>query len=266
MTLLNAHGLRVTLDHQLILHDVTFDVDPGSWVGLLGPNGSGKTTLLRAISGVLPYEGTLQLDGRDVQAWSPSELARRLAFVRQSPSLAFDFEVGELVLLGRAPHRSWLQSYSAQDRAMVRDALAQVDLDGFANRSVLSLSGGELQRVFLAQALVQEADVLLLDEPTSHLDVHYQFAFMEQVDALVESGCAVFAVFHDLELAARYAERLLLLDHGRLVADGPPADVLTPARIADVFRMDASVDPAPDGSLHIEYHGRAPASAPARMH
>lgn len=263
MSILTAQQLSVRLDDQTILDDLAFDLAPGTWVGLLGPNGSGKTTLLRAISGVLPYEGALRLDDREVTAWSPRALARRLAFVRQSPSLTFDFSVQELVLLGRAPHKSWLQSYSAQDRSMVREALTQVDLAGFAERSVLSLSGGELQRVFLAQALVQEADLLLLDEPTSHLDVHYQFAFMEQVAALVARGCAVFAVFHDLELAARYADRLLLLDGGRLVADGPPAAVLTPERIAQVFRMDASVEPAPDGSLRIDYHRQAPTPTPS---
>lgn len=263
MSLLAAHHLHVALDDQPILRDVSFDLEAGSRVGLLGPNGSGKTTLLRAINGVLPYEGRLQLGGREIQAWSPSALARRMAFVRQSPSLTFDFRVDELVLLGRAPHKSWLQSYSTQDRAMVHAALAQVDLDGFADRSVLSLSGGELQRVFLAQALVQEADLLLLDEPTSHLDVHYQFAFMEQVEALVDRGCAVFAVFHDLELAARHAERLMLLDKGRLVADGLPAEVLTPRRIADVFRMEATVNRAPDGTLRIDYHGQVGTRAPA---
>lgn len=264
VSVLTAQHLHVTLDGQPILRDLHFALETGSWVGLLGPNGSGKTTLLRAISGVLPYEGTLQLDGREVTTWSPRALARRLAFVRQSPSLTFDFSVGELVLLGRAPHKSWLQSYSAHDHSMVRDALAQVDLAGFAERSVLSLSGGELQRVFLAQALVQEADLLLLDEPTSHLDVHYQFAFMEQVDTLVQQGCTVFAVFHDLELAARHAGRLMLLDRGQLVADGAPADVLTPDRIADVFRMQATVDRALDGTLRIDYHGQAPARIPAR--
>ena len=257
MALLTAHRLGITLDGQSIVRDVSFDVAEGTWVGLLGPNGSGKTTLLRAISGVLPYTGTLQFDGRNVSAWSPQALARRLAFVRQSPSLAFDFSVEELVLLGRAPHKRWLQSYTARDRQMVHDALAQVELNGFAERSVLSLSGGEMQRVFLAQALVQEADLLLLDEPTAHLDVHYQFAFMEQVRALVNQGCTVIAAFHDLELAARYAEHLLLLDTGRLVSDGSPTEVLTPDRIADVFRMEASVDVTPDGSLRIDYHRQA---------
>lgn len=266
MSLLAADTLRVALDGQLILRDLSFEIEAGSWVGLLGPNGSGKTTLLRAVSGLLAYEGKLRLEDRPVRDWSPRALARRMAFVRQSPTLTFDFSVEELVLLGRAPHKNWLQSYSARDRAHAHEALATVDLEGFADRSVLSLSGGEMQRVFLAQALVQEADLLLLDEPTAHLDVHYQFAFMDRVKALVNAGRTVFAVFHDLELAARYADRLLILHHGRLAADGLPADVLTPALIASVFRMDASVKRTVDGTLHIDYRGQTASTPVSASH
>lgn len=265
MSLLTADTLRVALDEQPILRDLSFEIEVGAWVGLLGPNGSGKTTLLRAVSGVLPYDGRLQLDGKEVCTRPPRALARRMAFVRQSSTLTFDFSVEELVLLGRAPHKRWLRSYTLYDRRRVREALAAVDLEGFAGRSVLSLSGGEMQRVFLAQALVQEADLLLLDEPTAHLDVHYQFAFMDQIQALVAAGRTVFAVFHDLELAARYADRLMVLDGGRLVADGRPDAVLTPELITSVFRMEATVERAVDGSLRIDYRRQAaPASLPQR--
>lgn len=253
MSLLSVEQVSVELDGHEILTDVGFSVESGTWIGLLGPNGSGKTTLLRAIGAHIPFQGHIELDGQRVEEWSARARARRLAYVRQAASLTFDFTVEELVVLGRAPHRGWLQTYQADDRLRVREALAMVDLEGFASRSVLSLSGGELQRVFLAQALVQEADLLLLDEPTSHLDVHYQFAFMDQVRALVESGQTVLAVFHDLELAARYAERLLILDEGRLVADGRPGDILTPQCIADVFGMRARIDRQANGSLRIEY-------------
>jgi iron complex transport system ATP-binding protein len=166
------------------------------------------------------------------------------------------------VLLGRAPHRGWLQAYRTNDRSLVREALWRVDLEGFAERSVLSLSGGEMQRVFLAQALVQEADLLMLDEPTSHLDVHYQFSFMERVRALVEKGRTVLAVFHDLELAARYAERLLVLQAGRLVSRGRPASVLTPDCIAKVFGMEARTERRDDGTLRIEYVAPVSGEAP----
>jgi iron complex transport system ATP-binding protein len=259
MALLSIRQLNVRLDGHLILEDVDFEMGTGSWVGLIGPNGSGKTTLLRAIGAHIPFEGAIQLDDRAVEDWSPSERARRLSYVQQAPSLTFDFTVEELVLLGRAPHRGWLQAYRTDDRALVREALSKVDLEGFASRSVLSLSGGEMQRVFLAQALVQEADLLLLDEPTAHLDVHYQFAFMEQIAALVREGHTVLAVFHDLELAARYADRLLVLQEGRLVADGRPETVLTPQCLAEVFGMRARTQRRDDGSLRIDY--LAPVSA-----
>jgi len=255
MSLLSVNHVQVELEGQSILHGIDFGVSAGSWIGLLGPNGSGKTTLLRAIGALIPFEGRIVLDGRPVETLTARERARRLAFVRQAPSLTFDFTVEELVLLGRSPHRGWLESYKEADLARVRAALSHVDLEGFAQRSVLSLSGGELQRVFLAQALAQEADLLLLDEPTSHLDVHYQFCFMEQVRRLVRDGRTVLTVFHDLELAARYAERLLVLQDGHLVAEGAPGRVLTPASIADVFGMNARVDQSADGELRIEYLG-----------
>lgn len=259
MPLLSVDQLTVSLDGHTILRDVHFEVSRGQWVGVLGPNGAGKTTLLRAIGGHIPYEGTVELKGTPVQEMNDAVRARILAFVRQARSLTFDFSVEEFVLLGRAPHRGWLRAYHPSDRARVREVLAQVDLEGFESRSVLSLSGGEMQRVFLAQALVQETDLLILDEPTAHLDVHYQFSFMDQVRAQVAEGQTVLAVGHDLELAARYADHLLLLDDGRLRAEGSPASVLTPDRIASVFGMRAEVSRRGDGSLRIDY--REPISA-----
>jgi iron complex transport system ATP-binding protein len=264
VSFLSVDRLTVALDGHPILRDVDFDVSAGQWVGVLGPNGAGKTTLLRAIGDHIPFQGAIRLADTPVDQMSDSSRARTMAFVRQARSLTFDFTVEEFVLLGRAPHRGWLQAYRSSDRQRVREALARVDLEGFAARSILSLSGGEMQRVFLAQALVQDADLLLLDEPTAHLDVHYQFSFMEQVRAQVEEGRTVLAAGHDLELAARYADRLLLLEDGQLVAAGPPASVLTPTRIAEVFGMRAQLDRHPDGTLRIDYLGPA-GSAPPRV-
>jgi iron complex transport system ATP-binding protein len=264
VSFLSVDRLTVAFDGHTILRDVSFDVSAGRWVGVLGPNGAGKTTLLRAIGSHIPFDGDICLNGASVEDMSAQDRARTLAFVRQARSLTFDFTVEEFVLLGRAPHRGWLQAYRASDRERVRGALARVDLDGFASRSVLSLSGGEMQRVFLAQALVQDAELLLLDEPTAHLDVHYQFSFMEQVRGQAAEGRTVLAVGHDLELAARYADRLLLLDEGALVAEGPPASVLTPDRIAEVFGMRAELDRHPDGTLRIDYLGPV-ASSPTQM-
>ncbi len=248
-----ADRLNVSLDGKAILHDLGFTVEAGTWVGLLGPNGSGKTTLLRTLGGLLPYAGTLTLFGRPVHAWKPRALARRLAFVRQAATLSFDFTVEELVLLGRAPHKGWLDVDTRADRERVRAALAQVDLAGFESRSMLSLSGGEQQRVLLAQALVQEAEILLLDEPTAHLDVHHQFEFIDHVHGLVKAGRTVVAAFHDLELAARFADQVLVLDRGRLAAAGPPGDVLTEALLASVFRMKARLEPSDGDILRIHY-------------
>ena len=234
-----------------ILHDLTFEIEADSWVALVGPNGSGKTTLLRTLAGLLPYRGELAFDGTPVRTWKARDLARRLAFVRQSPSLAFEFTVEEFVLLGRAPHYGWLEGFSRADRDRVRNALAAADLDAFAERSMTELSGGEQQRVLLAQAIAQEADVLLLDEPTAHLDVHHQFDGMNRVASLAPRRTVV-AAFHDLAFAARYADRIFVLDRGRLVADGAPRDVLTPALIRSVFRMDAALVEAGD-VLEIRY-------------
>lgn len=253
MPVYSADALRVALDGQTILHDLDFTVEADTWVGLIGPNGSGKTTLLRTLAGLLPYSGSLTLDDEPVADWKPRALARRIAFVRQSPSLAFDFSVEEFVLLGRSPHHGWLEGFTADDRHHVRNALAELDLEAFAERSLDTLSGGEQQRVQLAQALAQEAGVLLLDEPTAHLDVHHQFDGMDRVAGLSPPRTVV-AAFHDLAFAARYADRLLVLDRGRLVADGPPRDVLTPDLIRRVFRMDAEVHaPLHGAPLEIRY-------------
>ena len=254
VSLLSARLCSIQLAGTPIVRGVNFSVEAGTCTALLGPNGSGKTTLLRAISGVLSYAGRLDFDGQPVRDWPVRALARRLAFVRQAPSLSFDLRVEDLVALGRAPHKPLLEGRSPADRARVQSALRAVELAGFEERSARSLSGGELQRAFLAQALVQEADLLLLDEPTAHLDVHYQYAFLERVRRLTGEGRTVLAAVHDLELAARYADRLLVLDSGgRLAASGPPAEVLTPALIAEVFRMNARVETSPGQPLRIRY-------------
>ncbi|MDA0377865.1 MAG: ABC transporter ATP-binding protein [Bacteroidetes bacterium] len=258
MSLIEASRLRVTLGGSLILDDISFTVQPGTWRGLLGPNGSGKTTLLRCVAGLLEHTGSLLMEGRPVASWTRRALARRLAFVRQSNAIAFDFRVLDLVLLGRAPHKSLLSVYDHEDEHHALDALRRVDLDGLAERSFHSLSGGEQQRVFLAQALVQEADILILDEPTTYLDVHHQYEFLGHVRTLVDAGKTVIGAFHDLELAARYSDRLLVLDRGRMAAEGTPGEVLTKDLLAGVFRMDAEVGTAPDGHLRIAFAAPLP--------
>lgn len=220
-------------------------------MGLVGPNGSGKTTLLRTIAGLLPHEGALALHGREVREWSARELARRLAFVRQTQVLAFEFKVFDFVLLGRSPHRKWLEAYNDDDRALAMKALEDVDLGGFEQRPMATLSGGEQQRARLAQALVQDPRLLLLDEPTAHLDVHHQLDLMERMAAIVASGRTIIAALHDLPLAARYTDRMLILDRGYLAADGHPASVIEPDMLRSVFRVEAEVTRGDPSSLRF---------------
>jgi iron complex transport system ATP-binding protein len=215
----------------LALAGVTVDIQRGEYVALLGPNGAGKSTLLRLLAGVLaPRGGEIDLDGLPLRDYPRRTLARRIAVLPQRLQLAFDTEVEDLVALGRTPHRSRLGGLWGSDgreRAAVEAALQATDTARFRRRTVQELSGGEQQRVALALALAQEADVLLLDEPTSHLDPYQSQAVLDLVGAVRrERDLTVVAVFHDLNLAALYAERIVLIDKGGLAADGPPAAVL----------------------------------------
>ena len=236
------------------LAGVTFRVARGEAVALVGPNGAGKTTLLRALAGLVPHTGTVLLDGWPVRAFDARERARRVALVRQQTALGVDFTVREVVALGRAPHVGWAARLGAADLAAVEAALAAADLAALAGRSVRRLSGGEAQRVALAQALAQDAPVLLLDEPTAHLDVRHQIDLLARTRALADAGRTVVAALHDLDRAAAFAGRLLVLARGRLVADGPPAAVLTPDLLADVFGVRAAPEVTPQG-LRIRYLG-----------
>ncbi len=253
MPVFDAKDLSVSISGRQILQKISFSVEIGSWVGLLGPNGAGKTTLLRTMAGFLPYSNTLTLKGQEVRDWRTRDRAKTLAFVRQSHTLSFDFTVIELVLLGRMPHKSLLSLYEKSDYARVEKALCLLDLEGFEYRNVSSLSGGEQQRVFLAQALVQEARVLLLDEPTTHLDVSHQFEFMEHVREFTREGRTVIGAFHDLELASRFCDSLIILKDGQIAAEGIPSEVLTEDSVRRIFNMDARVIKHGDGDLSIRY-------------
>ncbi|MDX1741361.1 MAG: ABC transporter ATP-binding protein [Rhodothermales bacterium] len=250
-----ANRLCVALEGVEVLKDVSFSVSESQWIGLLGPNGAGKTTLLRCLGGLIHYRGELTLSGREVRDWPRRDLARKLAFVRQSVPLAFDFRVDELVLLGRSPHKRWHTVFSRDDRELAEEALDRVDLRALSSRSIHSLSSGERQRVFLAQALTQEPSILLLDEPTAHLDIHHQFSFLGHVREHVGAGLSVVAAFHDLELAAQFADQLLILHKGRVAAFGPPSEVLTSKVIADVYGVDATVSTDGDRITGVRYHG-----------
>jgi iron complex transport system ATP-binding protein len=230
---LDLKRVTVELGGTPVLREVSASVEEGEWVALIGPNGAGKTTLLRAILGLVRAGGSILAGGVDLGGLSRRDLGRRLALVPQVPSLPPHMTVAEYVLLGRTPHLGYYANETSQDREASKAALARLDLVGLAERRLATLSGGERQRAVIARALAQEAPVLLLDEPTASLDVGRGQQALELVDELrAEGGLTVLSAMHDLTLAAQYAERLLLLDGGRLVATGTAREVLRPDLIA----------------------------------
>ncbi|SCL13831.1 iron complex transport system ATP-binding protein [Micromonospora nigra] len=236
-----------------ILDGVTCAVAAGSLVGLLGPNGCGKTTLLRAVAGLArPHRGEVALDGDPVAGLPRRAAARRMALVAQHAETDLDLTVRDVVLLGRIPHRRSRWADSPTDLSAAAGALGRVGLDGYADRRWHTLSGGERQRVQLARALAQEPDLLLLDEPTNHLDVRHQLHLLHLVR---RAGLTTLAALHDLNLAAMFCDAVVVLRAGRVVAAGPPAEVLTPGLIAEVYEVRADVAAHPvTGRPVVTYH------------
>jgi len=225
---LEAQAVSVTLGRHPILREVDLTVARGEWVGIIGPNGAGKSTFLRALTGIVECAGKVLVEGTSARVAGRRQLARQIALVPQQPHIPQELTVAEYVLLGRTPHIGYFASEGRADRLAAERAIARLGLRMFIGRRLGSLSGGELQRVVLARALAQEARILLLDEPTSALDLGRQQLALELVDSLRrESGLAVISAMHDLTLAGQYADRLLLLDEGRVVAAGTAAEVLS---------------------------------------
>jgi iron complex transport system ATP-binding protein len=235
--MLEIRDLTLSYGERVALRDVSLSLAGGELLGVVGPNASGKTSLLRAVTNVVaPQRGEVRLYGSPVRRLSQRELARRVAVVPQNPSLPEAFTALEVVLMGRTPHLGLLQSEGRADWAAVRRALEETDALHLADRRIGELSGGERQRVLVARALAQESPLLLLDEPTAHLDVGHQAEVLELVQRLCYSeGKAVLAVVHDLTLAAQYCDRLAMLSEGRLVACGSPHEVLSPELLASVY-------------------------------
>jgi cobalamin transport system ATP-binding protein len=234
-------GVSVSLGGAVVVDEVDVDVADGEWIAVIGPNGAGKTTLLRAVARLVPYTGRIELAGRPLEEMHRRELSRVLAVVPQEPSTPPWMTVAEYVLLGRTPHLGPLGKEGRRDREAAGKSLARLDLEGYGERRLGTLSGGERQRVVVARALAQEASIVVLDEPTAALDIGHQQQALELLDVLrAQSGLTLVAAMHDLTLAAQYADRMVLLDRGRVVADGAPADVLTEALVARHY--DASVD------------------------
>jgi iron complex transport system ATP-binding protein len=252
MSTLELRGISISFDGATIIDSFSAAVDQGEWVTLIGPNGAGKTTIVRAIAALVPHEGRITIESDEARALSRNELARRVALVPQQPLLPPHTSVREYVLLGRTPFVSYLGRESREDHDAVDAALEQLDLHRFARRRLGSLSGGERQRATLARAIAQEAPLLLVDEPTAALDVGRQQQVLELLDRLrSERGLTVFSTMHDLTLAAQYADRLLLLDRGRLVASGAAGDVLTEALIAEHYGAEVEVVSRPGAGFVV---------------
>jgi iron complex transport system ATP-binding protein len=240
---LRVERLTVAYRGRPAISDVDLSIEPGDRVALVGPNGAGKSTLLRAIAGLVePAAGTVELAGAPLSTLDRLAVARRLAVVPQLPSLPFATTVEEVVALGRLPHEHPVRGLRPADRAAVAAAIDRVGVGHLLGRDARELSLGERQLVLLAMAVAQDAPVLVLDEPTVHLDLRHQVEVMELLaDLNARDGTTVIAVLHDLGLAAHFFPRVVVIDRGRIVADGPPAEALTPDRIREVFGVDPAL-------------------------
>jgi len=229
------------LGHQ-VLHDVSFNVNNGEVLALIGPNGAGKSTIIRAASGVIPSMGQVHTNDDDFHSLVPMQRARYIAVVPQAISLPPAFTVWETVLMGRTPYLGFLGQPSQKDEVIARESLQRVSALSFADRRVGELSGGEQQRILLARALCQSTPILLLDEPTAHLDLQYQVSLLELIRELAQTeNLAVLIALHDLNLAARYADRVALLVGGNLVSIGTPREVLTAEAISNAYCLPVNV-------------------------
>ena len=230
--MIETRDLWVRFGPVAAVRELTLCAESGGWTALIGPNGAGKTSALRALAGLTAYDGEILIDGQDARGLGRRAVARLVAFVPQKPETPAALTVGEYVLLGRTPHISYLGGEGRRDHEAAADALGRLELESFAQRPLGSLSGGELQRAVLARALAQEAPVLLLDEPTTALDLGRQQLVLELIDELRRDGLTVVTTMHDLTLAGQYAERIVLLDGGSVVAEGTAKEVLSAPTVA----------------------------------
>lgn len=239
---LTAEHLTLRYDRHAVVDDLTLAVPDGVLTTIIGPNGCGKSTLLRALAGVhAPAGGTVRLDGADLASYAARERAHRMAMLPQSMSAPEGITVAELVGRGRYAHQRMLRRFAADDRAAVTDALAATDLADQADRRVDELSGGQRQRAWLAMVLAQETPIVLLDEPTTFLDISHQLEVLDVLHRLVGEGRTVVAVLHELTLAARYADHVVAMRSGQVVAAGTPGEVITAGLVEDVFGLAGTV-------------------------
>jgi iron complex transport system ATP-binding protein len=234
--------VEVSLGRRSVVRGVSAELQPGTLTGIVGPNGAGKSTLARAMLALVPYSGRILVEGTDAASMTRVELARQLAYLPQGQTLHWPLSVERLVGLGRLPHLGPMSRIGAQDAAAIDRAMERADVLYLRERVATELSGGERARVLLARALAVQAPALIADEPLASLDPGHQIDVMELLQGEARAGALVIAVLHDLTMAARYCDRLVLIDGGTLVGDGTPAEVLTPANLRQVYGIDARVE------------------------
>lgn len=247
--LISATGISSGYGDRSVLENVDVQLQSGELLGIVGPNGCGKSTLLRTLTGRLPaWSGSIEVMGKALSDYSRMQFARKVAVVPQSDPPPFDFTANELVIQGRRPHWRFLSGPSAMDRELALNAMQTANTVHLKHRSIRNLSSGEYQRVLVARALAQNAPILLLDEPTAHLDVGHEVEVFRLLHGLCrERGVGIICICHNLNAAAAYCDRMVLLDHGRIKAEGSPQAVLTPQLLHDVYAVDLSLTQTPDG-------------------
>lgn len=251
MIKLEAEKLSLAYGHNIVVRDLTFQALPGEMLGLIGPNGSGKSTVIKALSHVItPHSGKISIDGRNITRIPRSELARLVGVVPQMPLLPGTFTAFEIVLMGRNPHLGLFQTEGFRDMTITWQAMGRTNTRSFALRKVGELSGGEIQRLVIARALAQQPKAILLDEPTSNLDINHQVEILDLIKNLCrEDNQTVVITLHDLNLAAQYCDRLMLLNQGQLHAAGTPAEVINAKNIEEVYGAEGCVYAHPVNGL-----------------
>lgn len=240
MKIIKIKDLQWNYNEKKVLQDINLEIEKGKFYSIIGPNGSGKTTLLKNIARIMePKRNTVLIDGKDIIGFKNKELARKIASVPQNTEINFEFSSHDVVMMGRTPYLSRFEVEKSTDEAIVKEAMETTNTWELRNKSINELSGGERQRVIIARALAQQPDIVLLDEPVSHLDIHHQVRIMDNIKTLNQNkNFTVIAVLHDLNLAAQYSDTLVLLHQGKVVALGTPEQVITKKNIKEVYDMD----------------------------
>jgi len=257
-TMLKLDKINFSYGTARVLQDINLSVSRGEFIAIIGPNGAGKSTLIKLIDRILPADsGQIQLDGRPLPAISHKELARTIAYLPQETNFAFSYTVREVILMGRFPYQKGVRAYNAEDFKVVQEMISLMEIERFSSRHFNELSGGEKQRVMIASALAQNPSIILLDEPTSALDLHHQIAIYQILKKLKEEkNLTVFVVTHDINLAAQFCDRVVLMGEGRLIRDGIPEEVLQFQLLQDTFGVKVYIDINPlTKSLYILPYG-----------